>query len=56
VVAPDNAVEIGAVEADAGATLGYVRVVGRRSDAPLDDPVVSIPAWYVAAPLLREPG
>jgi len=29
-VAPDNAVEIAAVKEDAGRTLGYVRVVGRR--------------------------
>lgn len=30
VVAPDNGVEIKAVEADCGQYLGYVRVVGRR--------------------------
>ena len=29
-VAPDNATEIRALEADAGSYLGYVRVVGRR--------------------------
>jgi len=29
-VAPDNAVEIKAIEADAGKTLGYIRAVGRR--------------------------
>ena len=32
-VAPDNAIEIAAVEADAGRTLGYVRVVARRLGA-----------------------
>ena len=38
VVAPDNAIEIQAVEADAAA-IGYVRVVGRRTDAKLDEPI-----------------
>jgi SAM-dependent methyltransferase len=53
-VAPDNLTEIGALEADAGANLGYVRAVGRRrADAPLYDPVVSIPAQYVKKPVLR---
>ena len=53
-VAPDNATEIGALEADAGRNLGYVRVVGRRrADAPLYDPVVSIPAHYEKKPLAR---
>src|SRR5262245_39993636 len=53
-VAPDNATEIGALEADAGRHLGYVRVVGRRrADAPLCDPIVSIPAQYTKKPLLR---
>ena len=43
-IAPDNATEIRALEADAGRNLGYVRVVGRRrAEAPLYDPVVSIP-------------
>jgi SAM-dependent methyltransferase len=56
-VAPQNTVEIGALEADAGRHLGYVRAVGRRrADAPLYDPVVSVPAQYVKQPLLREPG
>ena len=56
-IAPDNAVEIGAVEADAGATLGYVRAVGRRrTDAKPDEPIASIPMTYEAKPLLREPG
>jgi SAM-dependent methyltransferase len=57
VVCPDNATEIGAVEADAGRHLGYVRVVGRRrADAPLHDPVVSIPEQYTSRPLRRGPG
>lgn len=53
-VAPDNALEIQALETDAGRHIGYVRVIGRRrSDAPVSDPVVSIPAHYEKKPLLR---
>ena len=53
-VAPDNREEIQALEADAGRHIGYVRVVGRRRhDAPVYDPVVSIPAQYEQKPLLR---
>jgi len=54
VVAPDNAVEISALQADGGDYLGYVRMVGRRrEDAILADPIASLPARYVKAPLLR---
>jgi SAM-dependent methyltransferase len=53
-VAPDNAVEIRALEADSGTHLGYVRVVGRRrAEAQLFEPVVSVPTQYVKKPLLR---
>jgi SAM-dependent methyltransferase len=53
-VAPDNGTEIRALETDAGSNLGYVRAVGRRrADAPLYDPVVSIPPEYAKKPLLR---
>ncbi|MCA9264000.1 MAG: methyltransferase domain-containing protein [Planctomycetales bacterium] len=53
-VAPDNQVEIAALEADAGRHIGYVRVVGRRRpDAPLHEPILSIPANYEARPMLR---
>ena len=53
-VAPQNTIEIGALEADAGANLGYVRVVGRRrADATLGDPVVSVPMQYENKPLQR---
>lgn len=56
-VAPDNTLEIAALEADAGRQLGYVRVVGRRrADATLQEPVVSIPFQYQAKPLLRGAG
>ena len=54
VIAPDNATEIQALEADRGQYLGYVRVVAsRKPDVPLGDPFVRIPAEYSAAPLLR---
>jgi cyclopropane fatty-acyl-phospholipid synthase-like methyltransferase len=53
-IAPGNATEIEALEADAGRHLGYVRVVGRRrADAPLNEPVVSLPMQYTNKPLLR---
>ena len=53
-IAPDNATEIAALEADAGRHIGYVRVVGRRrADALVSDPVVSIPSQYEKKPLLR---
>jgi cyclopropane fatty-acyl-phospholipid synthase-like methyltransferase len=54
-VAPDNATEVSALEADAGRYLGYVRlVVRRRRDTHVDEPIVSVPSEYTKAPLLRE--
>ena len=54
-VAPDNTVEIEALAADQGRTLGYIRMVGRRREsAVLSDPIVSLPAQYTRRPLLRE--
>jgi ubiquinone/menaquinone biosynthesis C-methylase UbiE len=53
VVAPDNATEINALEADRGRYLGYARVVGRRSQTPLEEPIVSVPEQYTKKPLLR---
>jgi SAM-dependent methyltransferase len=53
-VAPDNEVEIKALEADRGNYLGYVRLVGRRQGkAKLSDQIVSLPAQYTRKPLLR---
>jgi SAM-dependent methyltransferase len=58
-VAPDNAVEIKAVEDDGGRYLGYVRVVGRRcAGVKLEeycwpDTMRSIPPQYTKKPLLR---
>lgn len=55
VIAAENRTEIEALESDAGRYLGYVRAVSRRrTDAPLAEPVVSIPAQYTQKPLLRE--
>jgi SAM-dependent methyltransferase len=53
-IAPDNAVEIEALEKDRGRYLGYVRVIAQRTDLPLDDPVVAIPPSYEKKPLLRD--
>ena len=56
-VAPDNEVEIKAVEADGGRYVGYVRLVGRRRvEAQLEDPITSQPAQYAKQPLLRGEG
>ncbi len=53
-IAPENAAEIRAVEADAGSHLGYVRVVGRRRAAvQLPEPLMSVPAQYTKKSLLR---
>jgi SAM-dependent methyltransferase len=52
-VAPDNSTEIEALTADAGRTLGYVRVVGRRDRSP-DEPIVTVPVRYTPYPLTRQ--
>jgi SAM-dependent methyltransferase len=55
VVAPENLIEIRAVEADAGGYIGYVRAVARRrEDAKLDEIMQSVSTKYEARPLLRE--
>lgn len=55
VIAPNNVVEIKALEDDRGAYLGYVRHVGRRcgEEAQLMDLAMSIPPQYTKQPLLR---
>ncbi len=59
-VAPENVVEIEALGADAGRTMGYVRGVARRRtevtlvDYCWPDPLRSLPANYVRQPLLRD--
>lgn len=53
-IAPDNAVEIEALEADRGSWLGYVRMVGhRRPGILLTEFIESVPTQYTKAPLLR---
>ena len=53
-VAPNNLVEIRAVESDAGNHLGYVRVAARRRpDAKLDENVQSFSTTYIRQPLMR---
>jgi hypothetical protein len=53
-IAPDNAVEIKALEDDRGSYLGYVRLVGRRrEDVQLPDHITSVPTQYTKKPLLR---
>jgi SAM-dependent methyltransferase len=57
IVAPDNAVEIKAIEDDRGETMGYVRVVARRSRTVKPDEVIeSVPTHYEKHPLLRTTG
>jgi len=54
VIAPDNELEISALEADRGSFLGYVRLVDRgRGQADLTDQIVSVPSQYTKKPLLR---
>jgi SAM-dependent methyltransferase len=54
IIAPENLKEIGALEADAGSHLGYVRAVGRRrAEVQLFDPLMSVPPQYTKKPLLR---
>jgi cyclopropane fatty-acyl-phospholipid synthase-like methyltransferase len=53
-IAPDNEVEIKAIEADQGNCLGYVRLVGRRrAGVELAEQITSMPAQYEKKPLLR---
>ena len=54
VYAPENLVEINAVESDGGRHLGYYRVVGRRrSNVHLNEKIVSVPSSDCENPLLR---
>lgn len=54
-IAPDNAPEIRALEADCGQYLGYTRMVGRRrQNVSLEEPMLSIPTQYEQKPLLRD--
>jgi SAM-dependent methyltransferase len=53
IIAPTNTTEIRAIETDAGGLLGYIRVVGRRTEVPVFEPVAAIPPEYVKKPLRR---
>jgi SAM-dependent methyltransferase len=54
VVAPQNLVEIRAVETDAGKHLGYIRVACRkRQGATVSEIIQSVPTTYIPQPLLR---
>ncbi len=53
-VAPDNAVEIAALEADRGRYLGYARVVARRTEEEPGDVVATIKPEYTPAELRRQ--
>jgi len=53
-VAPDNRIEIEALEADAGEYLGYTRIVAnRKHDVIIEEPISSIPGEYVRQSLLK---
>ena len=53
-ICPENEAEIRAIQADRGAYMGYIRVLGFRSrEARLSDPIVSLPSQYTSKPLLR---
>lgn len=53
-VAPDNLLEINAVQTDRGCHLGYNRIVGRRRpEVRLEEPISSVPSTYGQKPLLR---
>jgi len=54
VIAPENGVEIAALEADRGEYLGYVRMIARRRDeVKLEDGITTVATRYVQKPLLR---
>jgi len=53
-VAPDNAMEIAALEVDQGRCLGYARVVARRTSIEPAEIATSINPDYTPAHLLRE--
>jgi SAM-dependent methyltransferase len=53
-IAPDNTVEINAVQQDCGEYLGYVKVVARKKkDVVQDEPITAIPYQYTMKPFLN---
>lgn len=54
VICPENTVEIQAVEADAGHTIGYVRAIARLlPNARIEPPITRVPTEYTPHTLLR---
>ena len=52
VIAPDNVLEIRAIEDDAGEYMGYIRAIARRrKDARLDETVESVATEYTPQPI-----
>lgn len=55
-IAPDNEVEIKALQADGGRYLGYVRVIARKQhNLQAEKPILSVPTEYTKKPLLWNP-
>ena len=55
-IAPNNIVEIEALQADGGRYLGYVRAIGRKQqNLTAEEPMLSIPTEYTRKPLLWNP-
>jgi len=54
VIAPDNEAEISALTVDEGRTMGYVRVVGRRTEAELPEQIDAVPTEYVRKAVTAE--
>jgi SAM-dependent methyltransferase len=53
-IAPDNATEIDALNADSGEYLGYVRAIAvKREGVLIEEPITSIPYQYIKVPMLR---
>lgn len=53
-IAPENQIELQAIDEDGGRNLGYLRVVARRKiDSVLNEPITSLPTTHVHLPLLR---
>lgn len=54
-IAPDNQLEIQALQADGGRHLKYNRVIAcRKADVQLEEALISIPSNYEHTPLLRQ--
>jgi SAM-dependent methyltransferase len=54
VIAPNNAVELAALEADRGQNITYVRAVGRRTNLKLAEPITAVHTQYTKKPLFPQ--